>query len=90
MNIQEIKTFLKVPELRFTIDKTLEGAPTDWFSTWINADRISISAHKDMIAKLAASSNLSLKKEIKASKESGEIYTKYIIVEYATKADATF
>jgi hypothetical protein len=97
MNIQEIKaiigaengfTFGSMPMTQqFDTVKDSKGneteVPNDWASYWNNDVRVRVTAHKDILAKLAAEPNfaaLAVKKELLPATADRAAYTRYVII----------
>ena len=80
MNITQIKQELGITNLPL-VRNTLEGKPTVWLSYWNNLTRVMVVVHEDLLNVVADSTKLALKSSKAASKDSGEEYTKHILIE---------
>lgn len=82
MNIQDFKQLINVLSLEFHLSE--DG---NWLNAWDNHSRTRVTVHVDTAPKIAAGEELSYNKQTKASKESGEEYTQYYLVQRAKQPD---
>lgn len=79
MNITEIKAKIGVTSIDL-VRGIQDDKPTKWLRSWDNEARIAIVLHEDVLAAIkAGATNLIVKTEQKAAKESGEAYLQYTI-----------
>lgn len=83
MNITEIKAKIGVTSIdlvRGSVEENGVKTPTKWLRSWDNDNRIAIVLHEDVLAAIKANAtNLIVKTEQKASKETQEMYVQYTI-----------
>ena len=84
MHIQEIKQNTKQSSLAFVRQMEEDGkTPTAWLSHWDNTNRIRVTAHEEVIARMKENPerrDLAIKTEIVEKKEDREAYTRHIII----------
>ena len=84
MTLQDIKSQLGVPSLGFKRALDLDGDTTEWYNTFISAQRVRLSVHEDVMEAIKADRNitsLALKDMGTGETEKGS-YQKFIIVIY--------
>lgn len=86
MTLSQIKQNLGLVNLPLR-RSTVEGKPTEWLSYWDNRNRVMVVVHQDILPTVQASKNLALKTTKCASKDSGEVYMKHILIETTEAAE---
>ena len=84
MTLQDIKSQLGVQSLGFKRALDLDGDTTEWYNTFISAQRVRLSVHEDTMEAIKADksiSSLALKDIGTGETEKGS-YQKFIIVIY--------
>lgn len=81
MNITEVKTKLGYDNLNLNRSLTEDEQPTEWYRHWDNDNRVAVSMHEDVVAKIQSGcTTLGIQTETREGKQ-GE-YTSHRIVAY--------
>ncbi len=84
MDILQVKSQIGVASLELNTALDKDGQATEWMRHWDNDNRVSVSIHKDLVAKLKAQGTKIKSLGLQTEKREGEqgAYTSHRIVEY--------